>query len=249
MKFRAFTEDEHQTWNALYENLDESRPLQAHPIFIEGLKKLGITAERIPDISEVNMKLMALTGWQAVPAEGLVDGYNFFKGLSERKFPVGNFIRSHDDLNYTPAPDVFHDLYGHIPFFVDKKFADFCQRFGESALKYATDDEKLKEYERLFWFGVEFPLIKTDQGVRIFGGGILSSYGESFYSLSSSPLVEDFSVANIRQKEYRIDIMQEHLYLLSSEDELYQCIDEIESYYKVPNTGKMSANSLHSAAT
>ena len=230
MEFCNFVEHDHSTWQKLYANLDYARKEQAHPLHTEGLKVLGIGPEHIPSMADVNRKLKEITGWKVVPAAGLVDGGDFFKGLANKEFPVGNFIRDQSNLAYTPAPDVFHDLYGHVPFFADKKYADFCQRFGQSAMKHGHTPERLRQYERAFWFGVEFPLINTDVGARIFGGGILSSYNECNYSLGTKPKKIPFDMSIISAMEYRIDIMQETLFVLDSEDQLYDCINDLERF-------------------
>ncbi len=222
---RAFGATEHETWRRLYGRLAACRAEQAHPLFVAGLAALGIDGERIPELAAVNARLGALTGWRGVPVEGLEDGRSFFALLARREFPIGAFIRDAKDLSYTPAPDVFHDLYGHLPLFADRAYADFCQRFGALAAPHAADPRRLRELERLFWFGVEFPLVETPSGRRIFGGGILSSFGESGYALSSEPEVLPFDPARIRQNDYRIDVMQTRLYVLDRPEQLYGCID------------------------
>lgn len=226
--FCTFNEEEHQTWKILYQNLDKARNIYAHPLYTKGLEILDIRRDRIPSIDIINQKLMQLTGWQVVPAEGLVDGRSFFKGLASKQFPVGNFIRNGNDLAYTPAPDIFHDLYGHIPFYTNQRYARFCEEFGRSAVKHAGTSERLKKYERVFWFGVEFPLIKTKGGEKIFGGGILSSSHECDYSMSSNPKKMPFDISIMSETEYRIDTMQEKIFVLESEDQLYGSIPAVE---------------------
>ncbi len=225
---REYTESEHQTWNMLFKNLEYCRTHQAHPIFSQGVDALGIDGNRIPDLTTINSKLSSMTGWEGVPVEGLEEADSFFIGLRERKFPIGNFIRDKEDLSYTPAPDVFHDLYGHLPFLANKDFASFCHDFGKRACKYLNQPERLRQFERLFWFGVEFPLIETTQGRRIFGGGILSSKGESNYALGNTPEVLPFNIEVIRNLDYKIDEFQNKLFLLQSENQLYNCLDDLE---------------------
>ena len=226
---KAFSEAEHDTWRRLYARLDHCRRAQAHPAFAEGLRALGITDDRIPELADVNRRLSALTGWSGVEVAGLEDGRSFFGMLSRRQFPIGAFIRDAKDLSYTPAPDVFHDMYGHLPLLADADYAFFCQRFGRVATAYATTPERLREMERVFWFGVEFPLVETPAGRRIFGGGILSSYGESNFALSGEPEVLPFDVAFIRLQEYRIDEMQRRLFVIDRPDTLYGCLAAFEA--------------------
>lgn len=172
---RRFTPSEHATWSKLYGGLERCRANQAHPLFAKGISELGLSGAGIPNLADVNRRLQELTGWQGVPVEGLEDNASFFAGLAQRKFPIGNFIRDARDVNYTPAPDIFHDLYGHLPLLADPAYADFHFRFGCAALRYADQPAILEQFGRLFWFGVEFPLIRYRGEVRIFGGGILSS--------------------------------------------------------------------------
>lgn len=222
--WRVFTEAEHQTWRALYQNLEDCRQRMAHPLFAQGLAVLGIDGSGVPDLERVNARLSGRTGWRGVPTAGFIAPRDFFQGLKRREFPIGNFIRDGNDLSYTPEPDVFHDLYGHLPFLADADYADFCQGFGEIASRSGLSDEQIIEYDRLFWFGVEFPLVKTPAGMRIFGGGILSSYKESHYALSLQPKVLPFTVATVKKQDFRIDIVQETLFTLESPQDLYQSL-------------------------
>jgi len=221
---KAFELHEHDTWRRLHARLDHCRHAQAHPLFAAGLDALGIGGAGIPDLELVNRQLFALTGWRGVEVAGLEDGRSFFAMLGRREFPIGAFIRDAKDLSYTPAPDVFHDLYGHLPFLADRDYAAFCERFGQIASRYATSAERLRELERVFWFGVEFPLVETAAGRRIFGGGILSSFGESSYALSDAPEVRPFDLDEILRQEYRIDEMQQRLFVLDRPETLYGCL-------------------------
>lgn len=222
---KRFDAAEHDTWRRLYARLAHCRAEQAHPLFAAGLDALGIHGDAVPDLDDVNARLSARTGWRGVPVAGLEDGRSFFALLARREFPIGEFIRDAKDLSYTPAPDVFHDLYGHLPLLADPDYAAFCQRFGEVASAHATDPDRLVAFERLFWFGVEFPLVETPAGRRIFGGGILSSFGESNYCLSDAPEVLPFHLETIRRQDYRIDTMQTRLFVLDAPETLYGCLD------------------------
>lgn len=216
-----FSEQDHETWRLLFTKQTPLRSVQLIPEFSQGLELLGIDEHGIPDLEKVNQKLKNLTGWQGVYVEGLVDAMDFFEMLSKKEFPIGGFIRDPKDLSYTPAPDVFHDLYGHIPFYTIPEYAEFSRRFGEAAKEYSTDATKITEFQRLFWFTLEFALVKTPSGIRIFGAGIASSFSECEYALSSKPRVHAFDAEVIRKKDFRIDRIQEDLYLLESPQQLY----------------------------
>ena len=215
------------SWNAILENHKTTREEQVYDIFHKGLELLNIGPDKVPNIKDINSRLESLTGWRGVFVDGLEDGESFYKMLSEKKFPVGNFIRDKKDLSYTPEPDIVHDLYGHLPFFTDKRYADFCQAFGEATCRFIDRDDLLRQFERFFWFTVEFGLIKTPKGNRVFGAGIASSTGECAYALSGEPEVLPFDIDKIRHQEFRIDEMQKRLFIMESEDQLYNSLDEL----------------------
>lgn len=226
---RDFTEQEHSTWRQLFERLADCRERLAHPMFVAGLDALGIDGHRIPALPDVNERLFARTGWRGVPVTGLEDAKSFFQLLARREFPIGAFIRDARDLSYTPAPDVFHDMYGHLPLFADREYADFNHRIGLAAQRWLDDPIQLRRFERYYWFGLEFPLVETPVGRRIFGGGILSSFGESAYALSPEPEVLSFDLEAIRDQEYRIDVMQPRLFVLDTPDTLYSSLRSFEA--------------------
>lgn len=226
--FRDFTPAEHHTWNLLFERQAPLRSKQIHPLFDEGIELLGFTASRIPDLHEVNRRLERLTGFKGVPVRGFEEPHSFYEMLANNEFPVGYFIRDAKDLGYTPAPDVFHDLYGHLPFLTDRAYAAFCRDLGRRSMKVKHDADKLRQWERLFWFGAEFPLVKTKQGTRIFGAGIASSFSECAYALGPEPEVLPFDVEAIRTQEFEIDRMQNRIFLLESPEQLYGCLEEFE---------------------
>lgn len=138
---RPFTADEDATWGMVVRTQRPRRAEQLVPMFSKGLAQLDMDRETIPPLEQVNAKLSALTGWQGVFVKGLEDGPGFYRLLADRKFPIGNFVRDARDLNYTPAPDIIHDLYGHVPFFADARYADYCHRYGEFACRYLDDAE------------------------------------------------------------------------------------------------------------
>ena len=228
LAFRKYSSLDHDTWRSLFERQAEKRDRQIHPLISRGIERLGLTPERVPDLEEVNRRLEPLTGFRGVPVEGLEKDAHFFEMLSERRFPIGNFIRDPSDLSYTPAPDVFHDLYGHLPFLADIRYADFCAGLGRRALKHRAVPDAERQFSRLFWFAIEFGLIRTEVGMRIFGAGIASSIAECGYALGGEPLLRPFDLDAIRKQDFRIDDFQRLLFVLESEEELYGCLDEFE---------------------
>jgi len=226
-KDRAFSNDEIEAWNTVLVAHEKTRKEQVVDIFHSGIKTLNIQAVTIPQLWEINDILEKRSGFKGVYVKGLEDGKSFYTMLAKRLFPIGNFIRNKSDLSYTPEPDMIHDLYGHIPFLVDIEYAEFCQQFGETACMYINDDKKFHQFERFFWFTIEFGLIKTVDGPRAFGAGIASSIGECEFSLSRKPEVIDFDIEKIINQEFRIDQMQKKLFILESKVQLYECIAEL----------------------
>lgn len=214
-------------WGAILHEHRRHRDQQICDIFLRGVEILGLTEKHIPDLEGINRILLARTGFRGVLVEGLEEGPRFFRMLAQGEFPVGNFIRSREDLSYTPAPDIVHDLYGHLPFYTDKAYADFCQAFGRAALEFADRPDLLRQFERFFWFTAEFGLIDTKYGRRVFGAGIASSTGECAYALSGQPEVLPFDIDRIRHQEFRIDEMQKLLFCLESPEQLYQSLPEL----------------------
>lgn len=223
----SWTDSEHATWKAVVEKHRTTRELLLCETFLNGVETLGFSDTRIPDLDEVNLILESRTGFKGVFVKGLEEGPSFFQMLARREFPIGCFIRSRDDLNYTPAPDVIHDLYGHLPFYTDRNYADFCYEFGKAACRYANRPGVLRQFERFFWFTIEFGLLKTARGPRIFGAGIASSLAECDYALSGRPEVRPFDIDSVRHQEFRIDEMQKVLFCLESVDQLYGSLDEL----------------------
>ena len=227
-KPRVFKKDDHQSWKSIYAHLAESRDHRVFKIFSEGLKALDISGEKIPNLKGINLRLKKLTGFEGVFVNGLEEGETFYRMLADRKFPVGNFIRSKDDLTYTPEPDIVHDLFGHLPFLANPDYANFCQQFGQLACQFSENPTRLRPFERFFWFTIEFGLIKTPEGRRIFGAGIASSIGECTYALSPEPEVIPFDIGLICQQEFRIDEMQKKLFILESTEQLYQSLPQLK---------------------
>ena len=238
MKEHVYTPEEHQTWARLYDRQARSRDTQIHPMFLEGLCSLELESDRVPGLKRVNQTLQKRTGYEGVLVLGHEDPRAFFPMLADRKFPIGNFIRDAGDLGYTPAPDVFHDLYGHLPLLANEAYADFSVKFGKFASKYINEPELLRQYERLYWFTFEFGLIKTPVGVRILGAGLASSVSETEHALSHHPKVTPFEVESIRNLDFKIDEFQKQLFLMDSLEQFYNCLEVFDFRINNNNTLK-----------
>ncbi|HTV34719.1 MAG TPA: phenylalanine 4-monooxygenase [Methylocella sp.] len=214
--FEGYSEAEHRLWTKLYERQAELLPGRACDAFMHGLEALDLHGAGIPDFARVNEKLMALTGWQIVAVPGLVPDAVFFTHLASRRFPAGNFIRRPEELDYLEEPDVFHDVFGHVPMLTDPVFADYIQAYGKGGLR-ALKLGHLQNLARLYWYTVEFGLLATLQGLRIYGAGIVSSYAESIFALESdSPNRLGFDLERVMRTPYRIDDFQEVYFVIPS---------------------------------
>lgn len=215
-----FSADEHRVWDRLFARQAAMLPGRAADAFLRGIDVLRLEKPGIPDFAELNERLMAATGWQVVAVPGLVPDAVFFEHLANRRFPSGNFIRRADQLDYIQEPDVFHDVFGHVPMLADPVFGDYMQAYGAGGMRSLSFDA-LKELARLYWYTVEFGLIEQADGLRIYGAGIVSSYGESHFALDSdSPHRIAFDIERVMRTEYRIDDYQQNYFVIDSLDGL-----------------------------
>ena len=214
--FECYSEAEHRTWTMLYERQADILPGRACDAFLHGLDALDLHGHGIPDFRQLNEKLLALTGWRIVAVPGLVPDAVFFEHLANRRFPAGNFIRGANELDYLEEPDVFHDVFGHVPMLTDPVFADYMQAYGKGGLR-ALSLGSLANLARLYWYTVEFGLLETSQGLRIYGAGIVSSRTESIFALTSdSPNRLGFDLERVMRTLYRIDDFQQVYFVIPS---------------------------------
>ncbi|MBL9069358.1 MAG: phenylalanine 4-monooxygenase [Sphingopyxis sp.] len=216
----AFTADEHAMWDRLFARQSAMLPGRASDAFLRGIDVLRLEKPGIPDYRELNARLTDATGWQVVAVPGLVPDDVFFDHLANRRFPAGNFIRTPEQLDYLQEPDVFHDVFGHVPMLADPVFADYMVAYGEGGLRSLKFDA-LKQLARLYWYTVEFGLIREAGGLRIYGAGIVSSYAESVFALDSdSPNRIGFDLARVMRTDYRIDDFQQNYFVIDSLEQL-----------------------------
>lgn len=215
-----FTQADHDMWDRLFARQSAMLPGRAASAFLNGIEVLKLTKPGIPDYAELNERLMAATGWQVVAVPGLVPDEVFFDHLANRRFVAGNFIRRPDQLDYLQEPDVFHDVFGHVPMLADPVFSDYMQAYGRGGLR-SLGFGALDKLARLYWYTVEFGLIQEADGLRIYGAGIVSSYGESIFALDDpSPNRIGFDLTRVMRTEYRIDDYQQNYFVIPSLDHL-----------------------------
>ncbi len=212
----AYTPAEHAVWKTLFERQQKLLPGRACDEFIAGMKNLPIGADAIPDFRELSEVLGKRTGWEVVAVPGLVPDEVFFEHLANRRFPSGNFIRKPHELDYLEEPDVFHDVFGHVPMLMNPSIADYIQAYGKGGLR-AKKLGVLDKLARVYWYTVEFGLIQQKDGLRIYGAGIASSRTESVFALEdASPNRIGFDLERVMRTHYRIDDFQESYFVIDS---------------------------------
>lgn len=219
----TYSAQENKIWRILFERQMKLIPGRACDEFIVGLKTLGINAESIPQLPDVSQKLQEQTGWQTEPVAALISAREFFELLAKKHFPVATFIRTEEELDYVKEPDIFHEIFGHCPMLTNPIYAEFVHDYACKVLSYPESDWAL--LQRMFWYTVEFGLIKTAGGLRAYGGGILSSISETVYSVESDiPLRVLFEPVVAFRMPYRIDMLQPVYFVIDDYQVLYDFV-------------------------
>jgi phenylalanine-4-hydroxylase len=220
--WERYTAEEHAVWQRLYGRQAKLLPGRACDEFLDGLRRLPIAADAIPDFRRLSDVLTKATGWQVVAVPGLVPDEVFFEHLANRRFPAGQFIRQPRQLDYLEEPDVFHDVFGHVPMLMHPVLADYIQAYGVGGLR-AQRLGVLPQLARVYWYTVEFGIVQQGEGFRIYGSGIASSYAESVFALDDpSPNRVRFDLERVMRTRYRIDDFQETYFALGSLNELLE---------------------------
>ncbi len=223
-----WTAQENKVWQTLITRQLANINNKACDEYIDGLAKLELPTDKIPQLEDVSKVLRATTGWQCHPVPALIGFGEFFKLLSEKKFPVATFIRSEEELDYLQEPDIFHEIFGHCPLLTNPSFANYTQAYGKMGLK--ASKEQRVFLARLYWFTVEFGLLNTPEGLRLYGGGIISSPSETHYALTDENVerrpLNKANVIDVLRTPYRIDIMQPVYFMLNKISDL----DDIRKY-------------------
>ncbi len=218
--FAQYTAEENQIWERLYARQMDIVDFRACDEYLNGIKLLDLPSHKIPQCPDISKALKKATGWTVEPVAALISHNKFFKLLSEKRFPAATFIRSIEELDYLEEPDIFHEIFGHCPMLTNQAYADFTESYGKRAL--AAPEEDRIMYLRLYWFTVEFGLIQTAKGLKIYGGGILSSKEETLYALESeTPKREPFDLISILRTPYKINILQPIYYVLQNYEQFY----------------------------
>jgi phenylalanine-4-hydroxylase len=248
-----YSATDHDVWRRLCQRQREVLVGRACDEFLQAQDTMGMTPNRIPKFSAMNRVLGDATGWQLIGVEGLLPELDFFDHLANRRFPVTWWIRRPDQIDYIEEPDLFHDLFGHVPLLMNPLFADYMAAYGRGGVKaHAIGADALQYLTRLYWYTVEFGLIRQADGLRIYGSGIVSSRGESIHSLESdAPNRIGFDLERIMRTRYRIDTFQKTYFVIDSFQQLMEATapDFTPIYARLAEQGSVPAGEVLASDT
>ncbi|HXT16601.1 MAG TPA: phenylalanine 4-monooxygenase [Gemmatimonadaceae bacterium] len=224
--YSRYDAESHEVWRILFERRMATLRDTASHVYLEGAERIGLEPDRVPDLADVNRRLAARTGWAAVGVQGFIPAAQFFRCLSRRRFPTTLFVRPRAQLDYLPEPDIFHDVFGHVPLHSDPVFADFLQQFGALAAD-AASEEETTQMARLFWFTVEFGLVREDNRVKVYGSGLISSHGDAANALGPKCDRRPFTLDAVLSQPFEIDHFQDVLFVVDSFDQLFDAVETI----------------------
>jgi phenylalanine-4-hydroxylase len=221
-QWNKYSATDHQTWKTLFNRQISTLAGKVCDEYFEGLKTLGLVAEAIPDFEKMNRNLRTATGWEVLAVPGLIASRPFFSMLANKQFPAGTFIRTPEQLDYLEEPDIFHDVFGHVPLLTNPAYASYMQEYGRAGLK-AMDHKGVKFLARLNWYTIEFGLIKSSAGIKAYGAGIMSSFGEATYVMNDpSPHFVQFDLERVLRTGYYIDDFQATYFTIDSFEALFE---------------------------
>lgn len=233
-RWHDYTAEQHDVWRVLYERRMADLKTSGSEVYLRGAERIGLCPDCVPDLAVVNAKLAELTGWRAVPVTGFIPAPEFFRCLAVRKFPTTITVRPREQLDYLPEPDIFHDVFGHVPLHASPAFADYLQRFGQIACR-AEREEQIRGMARLFWFTVEFGLVRESGRVKAYGSGLISSHADCANALGSDCERRPFSVDEVLAQEFEIDHVQQVLYVIDTFGLLFHAAQEAAEKLGIPD--------------
>lgn len=226
--YEHYTEEDFEVWKILFDRQMKQFPTHASKEYLDGLKIAKFETGIIPNFKETNQILKETTGWQLAVVPGIVPDYTFFELMANKRFPATTWLRKMKELDYLEEPDMFHDVFAHVPLLTNQHFVDFLEALSKIGLEYVGNDEAIQLLSRVYWFTIEFGLIRESHGLRIYGAGILSSAGETKFSLSEEPPKHEFSIAHMLDTAYRKDVFQQEYFITESYEQLYESIPEVK---------------------
>ena len=222
-EYKRYDAEAHDVWRTLYSRRMNTLQSTGSKFFLDGIERIGLQPDRVPNLAEVNKRLTARTGWSAVGVRGFIPAPQFFRCLSRRRFPTTLIVRPRAQLDYLPEPDIFHDIFGHVPLHSHPVFANFLQRFGELAAESRSEVETTA-MARLFWFTVEFGLIREQGETKIYGSGLISSHADAENALGPNCKRLPFDLDTVLTQKFEIDKLQDVLFVLESFEQLFDAV-------------------------
>jgi phenylalanine-4-hydroxylase len=224
----AYTPEQHGIWSELVGRRMPQLEQHACAEYLDGFSRIGLQQDKLPNLSEVTKRLRPRTGWSSTPVSGFLPAGAFFEMLAARMFPTTTWIRGRESLEYTPEPDIFHDVFGHVPMHAHPVFANFLEHYGKVCAA-LTDPEDLERMGRLFWFTVEFGLIRERGDIKVYGSGLISSHGECSEVIEGRPEIRDFDLQKVMEQEFSTGEKQRVLYAVESFEQIYEAAREAEA--------------------
>jgi len=226
-KYQDYTPRQHAVWAELVHRRRPQVDEYACKEYLEGYEIIGLQDDRLPDLGAISDRIRPRTGWSATPVSGFLPGEAFFEMLAARKFPTTTWLRSQDSLEYIPEPDIFHDVFGHVPMHAHRVFADFLQHYG-SICAQAMDADILERLGRLFWYTVEFGLIRQNGKIKVYGSGVISSHRECTNVIEVGCAIREFNLDEVLATKVKVDEIQKRLFAIESFDQIYEAVQEAE---------------------
>jgi phenylalanine-4-hydroxylase len=225
--YAAYTDEQHAVWAELVGRVLPNVQKHAAREYLEGFEIIGLQPDRLPNLAEITKRLGPRTGWSSTPVSGFLPAPAFFEMLANRLFPTTTWLRSRESLEYTPEPDIFHDVFGHVPMHAHRVFGDFLEHYGRVCAG-VSDEQILEKLGRLFWYTVEFGLIRQDGEIKAYGSGVISSAGECQNVFKGGCAIHDFSLEEVIRTPVKVDELQKVLFAVNSFDQIYEAMHEAE---------------------
>jgi phenylalanine-4-hydroxylase len=225
--YAAYTDEQHSVWAELVGRRLPDLEKHASRAYLDGFEMIGLKRDRLPSLAAISARLEPRTGWNSTPVSGFLPAPAFFEMLANRLFPTTTWLRSRDSLEYTPEPDIFHDVFGHVPMHAHAVFADFLQHYGRVCAAIDNPDT-LEKLGRLFWYTVEFGLIHEGDQVKVYGSGLISSHGECRNVMEGHCAIHDFSLDEVLRTPVKVDELHKLLFAVNSFDQIYETMHEAE---------------------
>jgi phenylalanine-4-hydroxylase len=226
--YSAYTDEQHGVWAELVGRVLPELEKHASRAYLDGFEIIGLQRDRLPRLSAISARLEPRTRWNSTPVSGFLPAPAFFEMLAARRFPTTTWLRSRESIEYTPEPDIFHDVFGHVPMHAHKVFADFLERYGRVCAS-IEDETVLEKLGRLFWYTVEFGLIRENNEIKVYGSGLISSHGECTNVIEGHCAIHDFSLDEVLATPVKVDELHKLLFAVTSFDQIYEAMHEAEN--------------------